>query len=70
MLKPKVKYLGFVISQEGICTDPDKVKAVQDWPVPKTVKEVRAFVAFCSFYRRFMPGFAKVAAPLHGLMGG
>lgn len=70
ILQPQVKYLGFVLSKEGISTDPEKISAVKEWPVPRTVKDVRAFVAFCSFYRRFIEGFAKVAAPLHALMGG
>lgn len=70
ILKPEVKYLGFVVSKKGISTDPEKIKAVMEWPRPSTVKEVRAFVAFCSFYRRFIEGFAKVASPLHDLMGG
>lgn len=70
LLTPQVKYLGFVISRNGIGTDPEKVQAIKEWPIPRTVKEVRGFVAFCSFYRRFIEGFAKVAAPLHALMGG
>ncbi|XP_063850972.1 uncharacterized protein LOC135094643 [Scylla paramamosain] len=70
ILKPQVRYLGFIISKEGINTDPEKIRAVQEWPVPRTVREVRAFVAFCSFYRRFVKNFAKVAAPLHALMSG
>ncbi|XP_063845408.1 uncharacterized protein LOC135091586 [Scylla paramamosain] len=70
ILKPQVRYLGFIISKGGINTDPEKIRAVQEWPVPRTVREVRAFVAFCSFYRRFVKKFAKVAAPLHALMSG
>ena len=70
LLKSQVKYLGYIISKEGVSTDPEKIEAVQEWPTPQTVREVRAFVAFCSFYRRFIEGFAKVAAPLHALMGG
>ena len=70
ILQPQVKYLGFVVSKEGISTDPEKIRAVREWPIPHTVKDIRAFVAFCSFYRRFIEGFAKVAAPLHALMGG
>lgn len=70
ILEPQVRYLGFVISQEGIKTDPEKIRAVQEWPTPCTVKEVRRFVAFCSFYRRFVENFARVAAPLHALMSG
>ena len=70
LLKPEVRYLGFIVSQEGIKSDPEKLKAVQEWPRPRTVKELRGFVAFCGFYRRFIENFAKTAAPLHALMGG
>ena len=70
LLKPEVRYLGFIVSQEGIKSDPEKIKAVQEWPRPKTVRELRGFVAFCGFYRRFIENFAKTAAPLHALMGG
>ncbi len=70
LLKSQVKYLGYIMSKEGVSTDPEKIKAVQEWSTSHTVREVRAFVAFCSFYRRFIEGFAKVAAPLHALMSG
>lgn len=63
-----VEYLGFQISEGGINTDPDKIKAVVDWPTPTTVKDVHAFIGFSSFYRRFCKHFAQTAAPLHQLM--
>ncbi len=69
-LKSQVKYLGYIMSKEVFSTDPEKVEAVQEWPTARTVREVRAFVAFCSFYRQFIGAFAKVVAPLHALMSG
>ena len=57
ILQSQVKYLGFVVSKGGISTDPEKIRAVRKWPIPCTVKELRAFVAFCSSYRRFFEGF-------------
>ncbi len=63
----QVDYLGHVISEEGIAPNPDKVRAVQEFPVPTTVRGVRQFLGMASYYRRFMPGFAKIAAPLHAL---
>jgi len=62
-----VKFLGHVISHEGIGTDPDKIQAVVDWPVPTSVTETRSYVGLASYYRRFVPNFAKLAAPLHAL---
>lgn len=65
--RASVYYLGHVISAQGIAPNPDKVRAVQDFPVPTSVKGVRQFLGLASYYRRFMPGFAKIAAPLHAL---
>uniref|UniRef100_A0A8C1Y575 Gypsy retrotransposon integrase-like protein 1 n=2 Tax=Cyprinus carpio TaxID=7962 RepID=A0A8C1Y575_CYPCA len=67
--QPEVKYLGHVISSEGVATDPRKIEAVIQWPRPSTVKELRSFLGFVSYYRRFVDGFAKLAAPLHRLVG-
>ena len=61
-------YLGHVISANGVSTDPSKIEAVAKWPPPKTVSELRSFLAFASYYRRFVEGFAKLAAPLHRLV--
>ncbi|KAK3726383.1 hypothetical protein QZH41_005098 [Actinostola sp. cb2023] len=66
--KTKVNYLGHVVSAEGIETDPAKTEVVANWTVPKTLKEVRSFLGFASYYRRFVPEFAKTAKPLHALV--
>ena len=70
LLQQEVKYLGYKISESGVETDPAKIRVVKDWPRPKTVKELRSFLGFASFYRRFVQGFAKIAMPLHALTGG
>jgi hypothetical protein len=62
--KQQVKYLGHIISDKGIEASPDKVKAIMNYPVPKTVKEVRSFLGLASFYRRLVPQFAQIAKPL------
>jgi DUF438 domain-containing protein len=60
----EVQYLGHVISREGIRASPDKVKAVKEYPIRKTVKEVRSFLGLASYYRRLVPKFAEIAKPL------
>ena len=62
--QPRVQYLGFVLSEDGISASPDKIKAVKDYPVPQNVKDVRAFLGLSSFYRRLVPNFADIAKPL------
>ena len=62
-----VKYLGHIVSKKGIECDPEKVEAVQHWPVPATVKEVRQFLGFAAYYRKFIPNFSDIAKPLTNL---
>jgi transposase InsO family protein len=68
ILQRQVSFLGHVINSEGISTDPEKIRAVAEWPEPRSIKDVRAFVGLASYYRRFVHGFAAIAAPLHQLM--
>ena len=67
MLQKRVTFLGYTISQAGVGTDPDKISAVKDWPVPQNLRQCRAFVGLCQYYRRFVPNFSGIAAPLHAL---
>lgn len=66
--REEVKFLGHIISAQGVVTDPGKTEAVARWPRPSTVSELRTFLGFVSYYRRFVEGFAKLAAPLHQLV--
>jgi hypothetical protein len=60
----KIKFLGHTISSDGISVDDDKIKAVQDWPTPANVSELRSFLGLAGYYRKFVSGFSKVALPL------
>jgi hypothetical protein len=60
----EVSFLGHVISKGGIVVDPSKVDAVLQWESPKSVFEVRSFLALAGYYRRFIEGFSKLALPL------
>lgn len=66
----KVKYVGHIVSADGIATDPDKVKAVSTWPQPTDLKSLRSFLGFCGYYRRFIANYAAIVRPLTELTKG
>ncbi|BHF73008.1 hypothetical protein SprV_0401608100 [Sparganum proliferum] len=66
-LKPRVKFLGHVVSAAGIETDDEKVTQIREWPTPADVTEVRSFLGLASYYRRFIKDYAQIAGPLHKL---
>ena len=64
---PQVEYVGFILSTDGIGTDPAKIKAIQDWPIPRNATDVRSFLGLANYYRRFVPGFSKLSTPMTNL---
>ena len=68
--KTSVKYLGHVVDARGVHTDPDKVSALRDWPCPLNRKELKCFLGFAGYYRRFVDGYSQIAKPLNSLTAG
>ena len=66
-MQKQVTFLGFTVSQAGVGTDPSKIEAIQEWPVPTNLRQSRAFIGLCQYYRRFVLNFSGIAAPLHAL---
>jgi len=64
----RVRYLGHIIGDGEIRKDPEKVKAITEFPVPKTLRGLRSFMGLCGWYRKFVPNFASLASPLTDLM--
>jgi len=60
----RTEYLGYIIAPEGVSIDPSRVQTIQEWPMPQTVRDIRVFIGFMNYYRRFISGFSKLALPL------
>jgi hypothetical protein len=67
LFESQVKFLGFIVSRDGISVDPEKTRVISRWPVPRNITEVRAFTALCSYHRRHIFRFAEIAKPLYDL---
>lgn len=65
-----MKYLGHIVSERGVETDPDKILALKSWPIPRTLKELKSFLGFAGYYRRFIKGYSAIAKPLNDLTRG
>ena len=65
---PEIEFLGHIVSGTYVKTDPKKIKAVKEWPEPKSVKEVQSFLGLCNYYRRFIKNFSLIASPLFQLI--
>ena len=59
-----VKYLGHIVSKNGVKKDPDKISALKTWPSPKNLKELRSFLGFSGYYRQFIQGYSGIIKPL------
>lgn len=66
----EVEFLGFIVTPEGIKTNPSKIEAIQNFPIPRNLKELRSFLGLSGYYRRFVKDYAKLAKPLTALLRG
>jgi hypothetical protein len=60
----RTRYLGLIVTPEGVEVDPEKIESIITWQRPRNLREARGFLGFCNYYRRFIRGFAKVAKPM------
>ncbi|XP_037774414.1 uncharacterized mitochondrial protein AtMg00860-like [Penaeus monodon] len=67
LLLREVDFLGHVVSQEGIKEQPQKIKAIRDFPRPKTLRELQSFLGLANYYCKFLENFSKMARPLYEL---
>jgi transposase InsO family protein len=67
-LNTKLSYLGHIVTNEGVKPDPDKVRAIIDFPTPRNTTDVRSFLGLAGYYRKFIPQFSKIAKPLNDLL--
>jgi len=65
-----VRYLGHIVSSDGVKTDPEKVQALKTWPRPQNLKELQSFLGFSGYYRRFVKDYSRIVRPLTKLTAG
>jgi predicted aspartyl protease len=68
LMQRSVRFLGHVVSEDGVACDPEKTRAVREWPTCKYIHELRAFIGTVSYYKKFIQGFSDICRPLYKLM--
>jgi len=68
-VQTQIEYLGHMVSSQGVASVPMKILAIRQWPTPHSAQTLRSFLGLAGFYRRFIWGYASIAAPLTRLLG-
>ena len=68
MLQRRIVFLGHVVTEDGVSTDPAKSEQISKWPRPKSFREVRGFLGLCGYYQKFIDRYAEIAAPLTSML--
>lgn len=63
-LKKEVSFLGHIVNEEGVKPNPEKIEAIQNWPIPNNEKEIKAFLGTLGYYRKFIKDFSRITKPL------
>ena len=66
--KDEVRFLGYIVSAQGVRMEDERIEAVKNWPEPTSVRDIQVFIGFANFYQRFIQGFSRIAAPLTSLL--
>jgi hypothetical protein len=64
----EMECLGHIVSHEGVKVDPNKIKSMREWPIPKTLKKLRGFLGMVGYYRNFVKNYGQIATPLISLL--
>ncbi|XP_067947099.1 uncharacterized protein [Watersipora subatra] len=64
LFQTQVKYLGHIVSDTGVATDPEKIQAISEWAAPQDVTQLRSFLGTTGYYHRYVPDYASIAKPL------